>query len=43
MNKLTDEVLKEKYNKLYKKFVKGDFTEVIKECNKILIKRNMKI
>ena len=39
MNSLTDEVLKEKYNKLYKKFVKGDFTEVIKECNKILIKR----
>ena len=29
MNKLTDEVLKEKYNKLYKKFVKEDFTEVI--------------
>ena len=39
MNRLTDEVLKEKYNKLYEKFVKGDFTEVIRECNKILIKR----
>ena len=34
MNIVTDEALKKKYNKLYKKFIKGDFLEVIKECNK---------
>ena len=39
MNIVTDEALKKKYNKLYKKFIKGDFLEVIKECNKILKKR----
>ena len=39
MNIITDEVLKKKYDKLYKKFIKGDFLEVIKECNKILKKR----
>ena len=36
MNIVSDEVLKKKYDILYKKFVKGDFSEVIKECNKIL-------
>ncbi len=36
MNTVTDEVLKEKYDKLYKKFVKGDFSEVIKGCNEVL-------
>ena len=39
MNIITDEVLKKKYDKLYKKFIKGDFLEVIKECNKVLKKR----
>ena len=39
MNMVTDEALKKKYDKLYKKFIKGDFLEVIKECNKILKKR----
>ena len=36
---ITDESLKKKYDGLYKKFVKGDFSEVIKECKKILKKR----
>ncbi len=36
MNKVTDEVLKKEYDKLYKKFVSGDFLEVIKGCNKVL-------
>ena len=39
MNIVTDDVLKKKYDKLYKKFVKGDFSEVIKECNKVLKRR----
>ena len=39
MNILNDEELKKKYNKLYKQFVKGNFLEVIKECNKELKKR----
>ncbi len=39
MNIATDEELKKKYDKLYKKFVKGNFSEVIKECNKVLKKR----
>ncbi len=39
MNLLTDEILKKKYDKLYKKFAKRDFSEVIKECNKVLKKR----
>ena len=39
MNIITDEELKKKYDKLYKKFVKGNFSEVIKECNKVLKKR----
>ena len=39
MNITTDEELKKKYDKLYKKFVKGKFSEVIKECNKVLKKR----
>ena len=36
MNIITDEMLKKKYDKLYKKFMKGDFSEVIKECNKVI-------
>ena len=39
MNITTDEELKKKYDKLYKKFAKGKFSEVIKECNKVLKKR----
>ena len=39
MNVVTDETLKKKYDKIYKKFVKGNFSEVIEECNKILKKR----
>ena len=39
MNIITDGELKKKYEKLYKKFVKGNFSEVIKECNKVLKKR----
>ena len=34
MNIITDRELKKKYDKLYKKFVKGNFSEVIKESNK---------
>ena len=36
MNVMTDEMLKKKYAKLYKKFVKREFSEVIKECNKVI-------
>tara|TARA_B100000963_G_scaffold176195_1_gene153247 strand:- start:50 stop:1570 length:1521 start_codon:yes stop_codon:yes gene_type:complete len=36
---ITNESLKKKYDELYKKFVKGDFSEVIKECKKVLKKR----
>ncbi len=39
MTIVTDELLKKKYDKLYKKFVKGNFLEVIKECNKVLKNR----
>ena len=39
MNVPTDEELRKKYDKLYKKFVKGNFLEVIEECNKVLKKR----
>ena len=39
MNTLTDEALKKKYDNLYKRFIKGDFLEVINECEKILKKR----
>ena len=39
MNIASDEVLKKKYDQLYRKFVKGNFLEVIRECNKILKKR----
>ena len=39
MNKLSDEILKKKYDELYNNFIKGDFLEVIKECNKVLKKR----
>ena len=39
MNVPTDEELRKKYDKLYKKFVKGNFSEVIEECNKVLKKR----
>ena len=36
MNIINDELLKKKYDQLYKRFAKGDFSEVINECNKIL-------
>ena len=39
MNIVTDEILKKKYDELYKKFARGNFLEVIKECNKVLKKR----
>ena len=39
MNIVSDEELKKKYDQLYQKFVKGNFLEVIRECNKILKKR----
>ncbi len=39
MNIVTDEALKKKYDELYKKFARGNFLEVIKECNKVLKKR----
>ncbi len=39
MNLVNDELLKKKYDTLYKKFLEGDFSEVIKECNKVLKKR----
>ncbi|WP_075482951.1 tetratricopeptide repeat-containing sulfotransferase family protein [Candidatus Pelagibacter communis] len=39
MNTISDEILKKEYDKLYKKFVKGNFSEVIKGCNKIIKKR----
>ena len=39
MNIITDQELKKKYDKLYKKFVKKNFSEVIRECNKVLKKR----
>ena len=39
MNIPTDEELRKKYDKLYNKFVKGNFLEVIEECNKVLKKR----
>ena len=39
MNIISDEVLKKKYDQLHQKFVKGNFSEVIRECNKILKKR----
>ena len=34
MNKLSDEILKKKYSELHNDFIKGDFLNVIKECNK---------
>ena len=39
MNTTSDEILKKEYDKLYKKFVKANFSEVIKGCNKIIKKR----
>ena len=39
MSVLTDEILKKKYDKIYKKLKKGNFSEVIEECKKILKKR----
>ena len=39
MNKLSDEILKKKYDEIYKNFIKEDFLNVIKECNKVLEKR----
>ena len=39
MNKLSDEILKKKYSELHNDFIKGDFLNVIKGCNKVLEKR----
>ena len=39
MNKLTDEILKKKYDELHNNFINGDFLNVIKGCNKVLEKR----
>ena len=39
MNKLSDEILKKKYDEIYNNFIKGDFLDVIKECNEVLEKR----
>ncbi len=39
MNIASDKVLKKKYDRLYQKFSKGNFLEVIRECNRILEKR----
>jgi len=39
MKVITDEILKKKYDKLYKKFAKGEFLEVIDGCKKVLKKR----
>ena len=39
MNKLSDEILKKKYDELHNDFIKGDFLNVIKGCNKVLEKR----
>ena len=39
MKVITDEILKKKYDKLYKKFAKGEFLEVIDGCKRVLNKR----
>tara|TARA_B100001057_G_scaffold418898_1_gene438411 strand:+ start:299 stop:1825 length:1527 start_codon:yes stop_codon:yes gene_type:complete len=39
MNKLSDEILKKKYDEIYNTFIKGDYLDVIKECNEVLKKR----
>ncbi len=39
MNIISDDLLKKKYDQSYRKFVKGNFLEVIRECKKILKKR----
>ena len=39
MNKLSDEILKKKYDEIYNNFIKGDYLDVIKECNEVLKKR----
>ncbi len=39
MNKLSDEILKKKYDEINNNFKKGNFLNVIKECNKVLEKR----
>ena len=39
MNKLSDEILKRKYDEIYNNFMKGDYLDVIKECNEVLKKR----
>ena len=39
MTKLTDEILKKKYDELHNNFINGDFLNVIKGCNKVLEKR----
>ena len=39
MNKLSNEILKKKYEELQNNFINGDFQKVIKGCNKVLEKR----
>ena len=39
MNKLSDEILEKKYSELHNDFIKGNFLNVIKGCNKVLEKR----
>ena len=36
MNKLSDEILKKKYDEIYNNFIKGDYLNVIKKCNYFL-------
>ena len=36
MNKLSDEILKKKYDEIYNNFIKGDYLDVIKKCNHFL-------
>ena len=43
MNKLSDEILKKKYDELHNDFIKGDFLNVIKGCNKVHEKRKNQI
>ena len=39
MNMISDEILKKKYDELYKKLIKGDFSEVVKESKEVLKRR----
>ena len=43
MNKLSDEILKKKYDEIYNNFIKGDYLDVIKECNEVLKKKKTSI